>query len=121
MVLTHKFKPGAAMTAEEVRRMPSGTDWGRVAGMDDAELTANAENDTDNLPLPEDLIPGARPMRLEDFLRESKEKVSLRLDRDVLAWFRSHGGRGYQTRINAALRAYIKSQERPTRPTPSNT
>lgn len=34
-----------------------------------------------------------------------KEAVSLRLDADVLNWFRARGP-GYQTRINAVLRAY---------------
>ena len=34
-----------------------------------------------------------------------KESVSLRLDADVLAWFRASGA-GYQTRINAVLRAF---------------
>jgi uncharacterized protein (DUF4415 family) len=35
-----------------------------------------------------------------------KEQVTLRMDADVLKWFRSLG-RGYQTRINALLRAYM--------------
>lgn len=35
-----------------------------------------------------------------------KEAVSLRVDRDVLAWFRGQGS-GYQTRMNAVLRAYV--------------
>ena len=35
-----------------------------------------------------------------------KEQITLRLDGDVLAWFRSHGP-GYQTQINALLRAYM--------------
>lgn len=35
----------------------------------------------------------------------SKELVSLRLDQDVLAWFKAQG-RGYQTRINSVLRAF---------------
>lgn len=109
------------MTAEEARRLPSGTDWARVAAMDDAELTRNAESDPDNLPIPEALAAASRRLRLEDFLPESKEKISLRLDRDVLEWFRAHGGRGYQTRINAALRAYIHDQDRQGGPTPSNT
>jgi uncharacterized protein (DUF4415 family) len=39
------------------------------------------------------------------------EPVTLRLDRDVLAWFRRQG-RGYQARINAVLRAFVKAQER---------
>jgi uncharacterized protein (DUF4415 family) len=34
---------------------------------------------------------------------EPKEQVSLRLDRDVVSWFRT-GGKGWQTRMNAALR-----------------
>ena len=34
---------------------------------------------------------------------EAKEQVSLRLDRDVVSWFRA-GGKGWQTRMNAALR-----------------
>ena len=34
-----------------------------------------------------------------------KESVSLRIDADVLKWFRAKGD-GYQTRINAVLRAY---------------
>ncbi len=35
-----------------------------------------------------------------------KKPVALRLDADVLAWFKQDG-EGYQTRINAALREYI--------------
>ncbi len=38
--------------------------------------------------------------------RKSKAQLTLRLDRDVLEWFRSQG-RGYQTRINSLLRAYM--------------
>ncbi len=35
----------------------------------------------------------------------SKSLVSLRVDQDVLEWFKSQGV-GYQTRINAVLRAF---------------
>ena len=35
----------------------------------------------------------------------SKTSISLRLDADVLEWFKSKGP-GYQTRINAVLRAF---------------
>ncbi len=37
-----------------------------------------------------------------------KAAVSLRLDADVLDWFRARGA-GYQTRINAVLRAYMEA------------
>ena len=37
-----------------------------------------------------------------------KTPLNLRLDADIVAWFRAHG-RGYQTRINAVLRSYIEA------------
>jgi len=37
-----------------------------------------------------------------------KAAISLRLDADVLDWFRAQGT-GYQTRINAVLRAYMEA------------
>ena len=38
-----------------------------------------------------------------------KEIVTMRLDADLLRWFRQHPG--YQTRINAILRAYMQAHE----------
>jgi uncharacterized protein (DUF4415 family) len=43
--------------------------------------------------------------------RPVKRLTSLRLDADVLEWFR-RGGDGYQTRINAALREYVARHQR---------
>ena len=40
-----------------------------------------------------------------------KQAVSLRVDRDVLAWFRA-GGPRYLSRMNAVLRAYMREVER---------
>jgi uncharacterized protein (DUF4415 family) len=40
------------------------------------------------------------------YYRPVKKPYSLRLDEDVVAWFKA-GGSGYQTRINAALREYV--------------
>jgi len=37
-----------------------------------------------------------------------KSQLTIRLDKDVLAWFKSQG-RGYQTRINSLLRAYMEA------------
>ena len=42
----------------------------------------------------------------------AKEPISLRLDADVLAWFKKQGP-GYQTRINAVLRAYMSASRKP--------
>ncbi len=41
-------------------------------------------------------------------LPQKKESLTLRLDHDVVAWFRS-AGRGYQTKMNAVLRSYMRS------------
>ena len=37
---------------------------------------------------------------------ERKQPVTIRLDADVVDWFKDQG-KGYQTRINAVLRAYV--------------
>jgi uncharacterized protein (DUF4415 family) len=40
---------------------------------------------------------------------QAKQAISLRIDQDVLEWFRD-GGPGYQTRMNAVLRAFVDAQ-----------
>ena len=52
----------------------------------------------------------------DDFLRDvdmrvspGKKPVTIRLDVDVLNWLKAQG-RGYQSRINAVLRAYYEAQ-----------
>jgi len=48
------------------------------------------------------------------FYRPVKQQLTLRLDADVVAWFKAHttADEGYQTRINRALREYVEGQER---------
>jgi uncharacterized protein (DUF4415 family) len=45
----------------------------------------------------------------------NKARITIRLDRDILDWFRSkvedEGGGNYQTMINDALRAFIEHQD----------
>ncbi len=48
-------------------------------------------------------------------LPEPKEQITLRLDRDMLAWFRTRG-RGYQTLINAVLRGYYEHETHRAKP-----
>lgn len=51
------------------------------------------------------------------FYRPVKQQLTLRLDADLIHWFKSHGGeRGYQTRINAALRRVVDEEMRAARP-----
>ena len=44
-------------------------------------------------------------------LPKKKELVSIRLDADVVEWFRGEG-KGYQTKINDLLRAYVNARKK---------
>ena len=48
------------------------------------------------------------------FYRPVKQQITLRLDADVVAWFKAHSraGRGYQTDINGALREHVQRMAR---------
>lgn len=52
------------------------------------------------------------------FLRPVKKQLTLRLDADILDWFKRHAdtsegkAKGYQTRINRALREYVTAQQK---------
>ena len=70
-------------------------------------LAAMPENQIDTTSLPEQTDwSGARR---GVFFRPIKRQLTLRLDADVIEWFktRAPNGEGYQTRINSALREYV--------------
>src|ERR1700674_485328 len=52
------------------------------------------------------------------FYRPVKQQLTLRLDADLVAWFKKHTtpDEGYQTRINRALREYVLGQATKGRP-----
>lgn len=97
-------------TIDEIRarQKDSGTDWARLNAMTQEEADANADGDPDDFTNDPEFWKNARLV-----FPVSKEKVSLRLDQDILDHFRSQG-RGYQTLINAVLRAYVMRDDRPT-------
>jgi uncharacterized protein (DUF4415 family) len=80
----------------------SGSDWKRLSVMNSDSI------DTSEIPeiAPEQF---ARAI-VRRGLKPSATKVQLtiRVDRDVLEWYRKKG-RGYQTRINRLLRAYMEA------------
>ena len=47
------------------------------------------------------------------FYRPIKQQITLRLDADLIDWFKTHHpqGEGYQTSINRALREYVRQQQ----------
>jgi uncharacterized protein (DUF4415 family) len=56
-------------------------------------------------PLPKDFWKSARVV-----VPTGKTSVHLRLDRDIVDWFKAHG-KGHLTRMNAVLRAYVEAQK----------
>jgi len=86
----------------------------------DAELAALAgmrDEDIDTSDIPE--VRDWSNAVVGKFYRPVKEAVSLRIDADVLAWFRTDGP-GYQTRINETLRATMKASRSATTARGSN-
>lgn len=71
----------------------------RLRKMTEAEIESTSPPDLANLP--EGFWDGAKVVT-----PPPKEAISMRVDRDVLEWFRSQGPR-YQTRMNAVLRSYV--------------
>jgi uncharacterized protein (DUF4415 family) len=79
------------------------TDWARVDAMTEEEIDAAARSDPDAQPTDDAFWEDAV------LVFPSKHLVCIRIDRDVLDWFRGQG-RGYQTRMNAVLRSYMEAQ-----------
>ncbi|MGU3464044.1 BrnA antitoxin family protein [Methylobacterium sp. C33D] len=77
-----------------------------LKALDDAEIDRRAEADPDA-----GLVPPGFWDNAASVPAETKEQITLRLDADVLRHFRD-GGRGYQSRINAVLKSYVRSQEK---------
>ena len=93
-------------TADRIREMRArgddSTDWARLQAMTPEEVERNGLAQLKEDGIPEDWYKTAQPARTE-----SKKLLSLRLDSDVIEWFKQQGP-GYQTRINAVLKAYMK-------------
>lgn len=85
---------------------------GRLARQQEQELAAVAAMDDSAVDLSD--VPEVRDWSgalVGRFYRAVKEPVTLRLDADVVHWFRARGP-GYQTRINRVLRAVMEAQTR---------
>jgi uncharacterized protein (DUF4415 family) len=99
----------AEAVAAMIARGEDKTDWARVKAMSQEEVERLA--DEEDGPLPEGwestIVLGPAPR---------KRDVHIRLDADVLEWFRAQGT-GYQTRINAVLRAFVDARRRAGRGT----
>ena len=95
------------------QKMPDGTlvpikdrtDDARLDAMSDCEVEALAAGDLDGPPMTDE------EWAKGEITPPVKVSVGLRLDSDVLKWFKAKG-RGYQTRINAVLRRYMDAHRK---------
>jgi uncharacterized protein (DUF4415 family) len=98
-------------SAEEIKAMitrgESRTDWARVDAMSEKELEASIAADAD------DVHEGLDWSEAVKGLPPHKEHINIRVDSDVLSWFKGTG-KGYQTRMNNVLRAFVENRKRNT-------
>jgi uncharacterized protein (DUF4415 family) len=82
----------------------SGADLKRLDAMTDADI------DLSDIPevTPEMFATGVVRRGLQPI---TKRQLTLRLDSDVIEWFKKQGG-GYQTMMNALLRAYMQEHDK---------
>jgi len=79
------------------------TDWGKLKAMPDSAIRFTKDAPRTS---PEDWANAVAHRGLP--LPVRKEQIALRVDADVLAWFRAQGS-GWQTRMNEVLKAYWKA------------
>ncbi len=72
-------------------------------------LTAIPEDSIDTSDIPE--ITDWSGAVVGKFYRPLKRAVTIRLDADVIAWFKAKGGK-YQTEVNKVLRSYMMQQSK---------
>ena len=89
-----------------VERHGSKTDDAYIRNLSEDDLEQSIANDPDWKDIPPNWHEGA-----EIVTPGPKKLLSLRLDQDVVDWFKATGP-GYQTRMNAALRAYVRARQK---------
>jgi len=93
-----------AKTRRSSSKRGAGTDWGKLRRRSAASIRKGIAADPDVSATDAEFWKSAKVV-----MPTPKEIVTMRLDADLLRWFRQQ--RGYQTRINAILRAYMQAQE----------
>ena len=78
-----------------------------------AVLAAMKDEDIDLSDIPELTESQWANARRGEFYRPVKQPVTIRLDADILHWFKEHAaGGGYQTEINRVLRRHVSEAEK---------
>jgi len=100
------MKKTSTISVSADKRRPGKTDWPSVDKRTDAEIEQAMRADADWAELAD--IDWAEA---EVVVPPRKKAISIRVDEDVLAFFKRPGS-GYQKRINAVLRGYVRHRLR---------
>ena len=87
------------MARSQAKKKSDKTDWPRIKTMKEEDITLTDEHPASEV---KHIVRGIVRRGLRPV--PPKASISLRIDADVLEWFKS--GAGYQTRMNAVLRAF---------------
>ncbi len=85
------------------------TDWARLDTLTDDEIAAAIRDDPDTFEPEPGSLDHAQLVRAS----RPKQRLTVRLDADLIEWFKSQGP-SYQARINAVLRAYFERARKST-------
>ena len=95
------------ISANKARRLSDETDYAHLDRMSDDDIARAVAEDPDAPPLDLDWT------QVQLIMPPRKVTVTIRLDQDLLDWFRAQG-KGYQTRVNAVLRTYYEAMRNRT-------
>ena len=90
---------GKTMQTASEARTKGNTDFKRLREMRDADI------DYSDIPK----LDGSFWKTAKLTMPERKDRLTIRIDHDLVEWLKKNGS-GYQTRINAILRSYMKAQ-----------
>jgi uncharacterized protein (DUF4415 family) len=95
-------------TAKQIRarivRGEDRTNWNKIDAVTGTKLDESIRADVDDIRAEPDWTKSI------DGIPAPKEHINIRIDHDVLQWFRSNG-KGYQTLMNNVLRAFVQTRQ----------
>jgi uncharacterized protein (DUF4415 family) len=100
------LKTNGSKTKRSIPKRATGTDWAKLRRLNLGQIRKGIATDPEAHATDEEFWKSAKVV-----MPTPKEIVTMRLDADLLRWFRQQ--RGYQTRINAILRSYMQAHQSP--------
>jgi uncharacterized protein (DUF4415 family) len=105
-----KKSDAARYTAKQIKakiaRGEDRTDWRKANAVTGKKLEVSIRADVDEVQGEPDWTQAIMG------IPAPKDHINIRIDHDVLAWFKA-SGRGYQTLMNNVLRAFVQSRQQP--------